>query len=263
MDTSAPSTTATTNNHNTPNPPSIELAYKKKCIQLKKRLNEIEAENDLVRARNKRAKFYVAKMRLETCIMLERLATVTGMLDETASAGAAGGSAGGQGGGGQISAELRAKAAAIVTSAHAQSTQGVMDDETEGSSEEQPPTPQERPLRVKRSRKSNIAFEELEAEAAMQYEANSPEPRGGNDSSYNNNIEIDRDSRNIGTGDEQDVNDRTPSQGADRERSLLAAAGPSGGEERRSSGFRAVNSRLDSQGAMPMDVDEKPAGGES
>lgn len=70
--------------------------------------------------------------------MLERLATVTGMLDEAASAGAAGGS--GQQGGGQISAELRAKAAAIVTSAHAQSIQGVMDDDTEGSSEEQPPT---------------------------------------------------------------------------------------------------------------------------
>jgi solute carrier family 25 phosphate transporter 3 len=136
MDTAAPTTTS--NNHNTPNPPSIELAYKKKCIQLKKRLNEIEAENELVRARNKRAKLYVAKMRLETCIMLERLATVTGMLDEAASAGAAGGS--GQQGGGQISAELRAKAAAIVTSAHAQSIQGVMDDETEGSSEEQPPT---------------------------------------------------------------------------------------------------------------------------
>jgi hypothetical protein len=95
----------------------------------------------------------------------------------------------------------------------------------------------------------------------MQYEANSPEPRG-HDSGYNNNIDIDRDGRNIGTGDEQDINDRTPSQGADRERSLLAAAGPSG-EERRSSGFRAVNIRLDSQGAVPMDVDEKPARGES
>lgn len=75
--------------------------------------------------------------------MLERLATVTGMLDEAASSAGAAGGAGGQGAGaagGQISAELRAKAAAIVTSAHAQSTQGVMDDETEGSSEEQPPT---------------------------------------------------------------------------------------------------------------------------
>lgn len=97
----------------------------------------------------------------------------------------------------------------------------------------------------------------------MQYEANSPEPTGGNDSGYNNNIDIDRDSRNNGTGDEQDVNDRTPSQGADRERPLLAAAGPIDGDERRSSGFRAVNARFDSQGAVPMDVDEKPARGES
>lgn len=96
----------------------------------------------------------------------------------------------------------------------------------------------------------------------MQYEANSPEPRGGNDLGYNNSVDIDRDSRHIGTGDEQDVNDRTPSQGAERERSLLAAVGP-GGDERRSSGFRAVNARLDSQGAVPMDVDEKPTRGES
>ncbi|EED15518.1 conserved hypothetical protein [Talaromyces stipitatus ATCC 10500] len=259
MDTSAPSTSAT---NNTANPPSIELAYKKKCIQLKKRLNEIEAENDLIRARNKRAKYYVAKMRLETCIMLERLATVTGMLDEAGAAAAAGNAAGGQhpgAGAGLISAELRAKAAAIVTSAHAQNKQSMMDDETEGSSEEQPPTPQERPLRVKRSRKSNIAFEEIEAEAAMQYEASSPEHRA-NDSSYNNN-NLDVDSgRNIGTGDEHhddDINDRTPSQGVDRERSALATGGP-GGEDRQFSGFRAVNSRVDSQGGVPMDVDEKP-----
>jgi hypothetical protein len=107
-------------------------------------------------------------------------------------------------------------------------------------------------------------LEDLEAEAAMQYEANSPGPRGGNDSGYNNNIDIDRDSRNIGTGDENDVNDRTPSQGVDRERTLLAVAGPDGGEERRSSGFRAVNARFDtSQSAVPMDVDQKPAREES
>lgn len=94
----------------------------------------------------------------------------------------------------------------------------------------------------------------------MQYEANSPEPRGGNDSGYGNNIDIGRDSRSLGIGDE---NDRTPSQPADRERSLLAAAGPGAGEERRSSGFRAVNARFDSQGAVPMDVDEKPVRRES
>lgn len=97
----------------------------------------------------------------------------------------------------------------------------------------------------------------------MQYEANSPEPRGGNDSGYNHNIDVDRDSRNIGTGDEQDVNDRTPSQGADRERTLLTAGGAVDGDDRRSSGFRAVNARFESQGAVPMDVDEKPARAES
>lgn len=83
--------------------------------------------------------------------MLERLATVTGMLDEAASTSAAAGQQGAAAVG-QISAELRAKAAAIVTSAHAQSTQGVMDDETEGSSEEQPPTVRSLDFRLQASR---------------------------------------------------------------------------------------------------------------
>jgi hypothetical protein len=117
--------------NNNANPPSIELAYKKKCIQLKKRLNEIEAENDSMRARNKRAKSYIQKMRLETCIMLERLATLTGMLDDQQA----------QSGSGPLAnPELRAKAAAIMDDARAAVGHDVLDDETEGSSEERPPT---------------------------------------------------------------------------------------------------------------------------
>jgi hypothetical protein len=125
---------------NTSNPPSIELAYKKKCIQLKKRLNEIEAENDLIRARNKRAELYVSKMRLETCIMLERLATVTGMLDEAAASKHASAAAGEDRL--VLSSELRAKAAAIVQNAqqYAHGQEMLLDDETEGSSEDRPPT---------------------------------------------------------------------------------------------------------------------------
>lgn len=142
MDTTTSSSTAIGNANggsssslnNNANPPSIELAYKKKCIQLKKRLNEIETENDSMRARNKRAKSYIQKMRLETCIMLERLATLTGMLDEQQNSAAQ------SGGGPVVNAELRARAAAVMGDARAVVGHDVLDDETEGSSEERPPT---------------------------------------------------------------------------------------------------------------------------
>ncbi|KAJ5973037.1 uncharacterized protein N7479_002955 [Penicillium vulpinum] len=124
------------------NPPSVEIAYKRKCIALKKRLAEVEAENEIMRTRNRRGSQYIQKMRLETCMLLERLTKVTGMADE-AKAGAA-------------NPELRARAAAMMNPA--QGGAGVLlEDDTEGSSDEQPRTPEERPLRVKRSRKSNAA----------------------------------------------------------------------------------------------------------
>ncbi|GAD94542.1 hypothetical protein AOR_1_806014 [Paecilomyces variotii No. 5] len=158
-----------------PNPPSVEAAYKRKCIALKKRLNEIEAENELMRVRNQRGLKYVQKMRLESCILLERLAKVTGMQDE-AQAG--------------VSPELRARAAALMSNAAALNgaasnaggdengtAGGYLDDETEGSSDEQPPTPQERPLRIKRSRKSNGPGADAEGD----------EPAENND--INNNTE--------------------------------------------------------------------------
>ncbi|KAL4918201.1 mitochondrial carrier domain-containing protein [Aspergillus aurantiobrunneus] len=141
------------------NPPSVEIAYKRKCIALKKRLSEIEAENELMRTRNRRGWQYIQKMRLESCILLERLATVTGMAEE-AQAG--------------VNPELRARAAAMMSSSanlnaiaanRNGSGPGYYEDETEGSSDEQPPTPQERPLRVKRSRKSNLNIEDDEMPA--------------------------------------------------------------------------------------------------
>ncbi|KAE8378372.1 hypothetical protein BDV26DRAFT_261823 [Aspergillus bertholletiae] len=135
------------------NPPSVEVAYKRKCIALKRRLTEIEDENDLMRVRNRRGWQYIHKMRLESCILLERLAKVTGMAEE-AQAG--------------VNPELRARAAAMMSNATVLDTlagEGEKEggatgvyyaDDTEGSSDEQPPTPQERPLRVKRSRKSAV-----------------------------------------------------------------------------------------------------------
>ncbi|GKZ33263.1 hypothetical protein AbraIFM66950_003101 [Aspergillus brasiliensis] len=146
----------------TSNPPSVENAYKRKCLALKKRLNEIEEENELMRLRNRRGWQYIQKMRLESCILLERLAKVTGMTEE-AQAG--------------VNPELRARASAMMTNVAAvtggeagKNGAGApqsLEDETEGSSDEQPPTPQERPLRVKRSRKSNMPNDaNLEDEAA-------------------------------------------------------------------------------------------------
>ncbi|GCB18653.1 hypothetical protein AAWM_01538 [Aspergillus awamori] len=147
----------------TSNPPSVENAYKRKCLALKKRLNEIEEENEMMRLRNRRGWQYIQKMRLESCILLERLAKVTGMTEE-AQAG--------------VNPELRARASAMMTNVAAvtggeagkNGAAGVpqsLEDETEGSSDEQPPTPQERPLRVKRSRKSNLPNDaNLEDEAA-------------------------------------------------------------------------------------------------
>ncbi|RAK97201.1 uncharacterized protein BO80DRAFT_415082 [Aspergillus ibericus CBS 121593] len=159
MDDPTTLTTTTRQPSTTSNPPSVENAYKRKCLALKKRLNEIEEENELMRVRNRRGWQYIQKMRLESCILLERLAKVTGMTEE-AQAG--------------VNPELRARAAAMMTNistltggAGAEGKNGLggggaaaatlyLDDETEGSSDEQPPTPQERPLRVKRSRKSNL-----------------------------------------------------------------------------------------------------------
>ncbi len=59
-----------------PLPPSVEAAYKKKCIQLKKRLNEIEADNAAKRLRMDRNKRFIEKMRLEQAIMLEHLGKI-------------------------------------------------------------------------------------------------------------------------------------------------------------------------------------------
>ena len=123
------------------NPPSVEVAYKRKCIALKKRLNEIETENELMRVRNRRGWKYIEKMRLESCILLDRLAKVTGMAEEAQAAGG-------------VTPELRAKAAAMMSNAPtvedgsgapapgavAGNGAPYLDDETDGSSEEAPPT---------------------------------------------------------------------------------------------------------------------------
>ena len=54
-------------------PPSVEEAYKKKCIELKRRLNEVEESNDVYRLRKVRLLRGIRKMRLERAFLLEIL----------------------------------------------------------------------------------------------------------------------------------------------------------------------------------------------
>lgn len=58
-------------------PPSVEEAYRRKCIQLKQRLNEVEEANDASRVRLVRIQRGIEKMRLERSFLLEQLAKRT------------------------------------------------------------------------------------------------------------------------------------------------------------------------------------------
>lgn len=51
----------------------MEKAYYRKCIELKRRLNEVESANDEAKIRKVRLDRSVMKMRLERAILLERL----------------------------------------------------------------------------------------------------------------------------------------------------------------------------------------------
>lgn len=54
-------------------PPSVEEAYKKKCIELKRRMTEVEESNDAYRLRKVRLMRGIRKMRLERAFLLEIL----------------------------------------------------------------------------------------------------------------------------------------------------------------------------------------------
>jgi hypothetical protein len=58
-------------------PPSVEAAYRKKCIQLKQRMNEVEEANDASRQRLARLHRGIQKLRLERAFLLEQLAKRT------------------------------------------------------------------------------------------------------------------------------------------------------------------------------------------
>ena len=58
-------------------PPSVEEAYRRKCVQLKNRTNEVEEANDAARLRLSRIKRQVEKLRIERAFLLEQLAKRT------------------------------------------------------------------------------------------------------------------------------------------------------------------------------------------
>lgn len=60
-----------------PLPPSVEEAYRRKCIQLKQRMNEVEEANEASRHRIVRMERSIQKMRLERAFLLEQLSKRT------------------------------------------------------------------------------------------------------------------------------------------------------------------------------------------
>ncbi|WQF76345.1 Putative High mobility group box domain-containing protein [Colletotrichum destructivum] len=58
-------------------PPSVEEAYRRKCVQLKQRTGEVEEENDATRVRLARIRRQIEKLRLERAFLLEQLAKRT------------------------------------------------------------------------------------------------------------------------------------------------------------------------------------------
>lgn len=61
-----------------PLPPSVEDAYRTKCIQLKQRINEVEESNDAFRLRRLRLNRGILKIRLERAFLLEQLSKRAG-----------------------------------------------------------------------------------------------------------------------------------------------------------------------------------------
>lgn len=58
-------------------PPSVEEAYRRKCIQLKQRTAEVEEANEASRLRLARLNRQAEKMRIERAFLLEQLAKRT------------------------------------------------------------------------------------------------------------------------------------------------------------------------------------------
>ena len=62
---------------NSPLPPSVEAAYYQKCIELKRRVEEIEINNDKMRLSIDRHNRAIKKLRLERALLLDALVRQT------------------------------------------------------------------------------------------------------------------------------------------------------------------------------------------
>lgn len=58
-------------------PPTVEEAYRRKCIQLKERSKEIEDENEGYRLRLSRLRRQIQKLRLERALILDQISKRT------------------------------------------------------------------------------------------------------------------------------------------------------------------------------------------
>ena len=72
---------------NTPLAPSVEKAYYRKCIQLKRRLTEVEQANDEAKIRRQRLDRGIMKMRLERAFLLDELRKRMEYVEESGASG--------------------------------------------------------------------------------------------------------------------------------------------------------------------------------
>ncbi|EXJ70336.1 uncharacterized protein A1O5_06404 [Cladophialophora psammophila CBS 110553] len=134
---------------NAPLAPTQELAYRKKCIQLKRRLAEIESNNDATRKRIIQETEHVQKMRLLRAILLNHLQEIMTapakkltpeQLDKIGVLANGGGNLAELAGSGVVPELQRSRPEG----------EGLLDDSSEASDEDEP-EPVERPERRKRT----------------------------------------------------------------------------------------------------------------
>ncbi|KAL9112591.1 MAG: hypothetical protein Q9227_003162 [Pyrenula ochraceoflavens] len=135
---------------NPPLAPSQELAYRQKCIDLRRRLTEIEQNNDAMRTRIARERAAHDKMRLNRAILLHHLKNVIdGEPLNSADAAML------RRAGADENLQSTMGYDERMTGIDGNARSGYLDEDTDNSVDEEMPEPQERPLRSKRSNKYN------------------------------------------------------------------------------------------------------------
>lgn len=125
---------------NSPLAPSQEMAYRQKCIDLKRRLSEIEANNDSLHARLNRERHFQDKMRLNRAILLNHMKELVENRSNYASQ--------------PLTDTIPSSSGRRGSGPPEEKASGfIFDDSSEiSSSDEAHQDPEERPLRVKRAR---------------------------------------------------------------------------------------------------------------